>query len=95
MESQNRQMTEQLSQKISTLKSFVHEIEIEAKEHNKLLDEMDTDFDSSKNLLSGTVNKIKKMMKGGRSNRRIMCHFSLFLVTFFIVIYFLVSHIRR
>lgn len=95
LESQNRYMTEQLSKKISQLRGAAYDIEIETKEHNRLLDSMGNDFDSGQGFLSGSYGRMNKMLSTGGKNRRVMCYISLFLVGMFVIIYYLLAKVSR
>ena len=47
LDAQNREYHERLSSKTSFLKSLAFDMEMEAKDHNKLLNGVDDDFDST------------------------------------------------
>jgi len=51
----------------------------------------DSDFLSTTGFLGGTVNRFSKMMDSGRNNRKMMCYVVAFLVSLFLVVYFLLS----
>ncbi|KFM67445.1 BET1-like protein, partial [Stegodyphus mimosarum] len=89
LESQNRYHTDELAKKISKLKSAACDIEIEAKDHVRLLDDVGNEFDSSQGFLSGSFNRMNKMMFTGRNDRRLMCYVVLITVGLFIVFYYL------
>ncbi|XP_065348952.1 BET1-like protein [Cloeon dipterum] len=82
LDSQNRYLAENLSGKIA------FEIETEAKEHHTLLDGISMDFESGTGLLNGSMNRINKMMSGGRSNRKAMFCVAGLAITVFLVFYF-------
>ncbi|GBN15445.1 BET1-like protein [Argiope bruennichi] len=95
LEAQNRYRADELAKKISKLKSVAYDIEVEAKDHNRLLDDVDNEFDSSTGFLSGSLNKVNKMMFTGRSDRRLMCYVVLITVGLFIVFYYLANKVTR
>ncbi|GFS66135.1 BET1-like protein [Nephila pilipes] len=95
LEAQNRYHAEELSKKISKLKSVAYDIEIEAKDHNRLLDDVGNEFDSSGGFLSGSLNRMNKMMFTGRSDRRLMCYVIFGTVGLFIVFYYLAHKVTR
>ncbi|XP_023217254.1 BET1-like protein [Centruroides vittatus] len=95
LESQNRYLTEQLSQKVSKLRSVAYDIEVETKEHNKLLDSMGDDFEGTTGFLHGSFGRVHKVLNSGRGNRKITCYISLFLVGAFIIMYYLISRVTR
>ncbi|CAB3361543.1 Hypothetical predicted protein [Cloeon dipterum] len=88
LDHQNRYLAENLSGKVSRLKSIAFEIETEAKEHHTLLDGISMDFESGTGLLNGSMNRINKMMSGGRSNRKAMFCVAGLAITVFLVFYF-------
>ena len=91
IEAQNRERHERLASKSSYLKSLAYDIELEAKDHNRLLDNVDDDFDSTGNFLNGTLNRVHKMLGSGRSNRKLMCYVAGGVVVFIFFIYYLSS----
>jgi len=91
MDFENRQRTERLAQKISHLKSYAIDIEVETKEHNKLLDNVDNDFDSNLGFLSGGRNRLNRLLQSGSHNRRFMCYLSLILTFFLLFAYYFIS----
>ena len=93
LDAQNRERQERLANKTSYLKSLAYDIESEAKDHNRLLDNLDDDFDSTGNFLSGTMNRVHKMMGTGRNNRKLMCYVICAVVLFIFFFYFLSSRL--
>ena len=91
LEAQNRERQERLASKSSYLKSLAYDIENEAKDHNRLLDGVDDDFDSTGNFLNGTLNRVNKMLGSGRNNRKLMCYVAGGVVIFIFFIYYLSS----
>ncbi|CAH2330949.1 BET1 isoform X2 [Pelobates cultripes] len=88
---ENKRLTENLSTKVTRLKSLALDIDREADDHNKYLDGMDSDFMSVTGLLSGTVKRFTGMTRSGRDNRKILCYISVGLVGLFFLLYYLVS----
>jgi len=86
LDAQNREYHDRLSNKTSYLKSLAFDMEQEAKDHNRLLDSMDGDFDSTSGFLGGTLNRVNNMVASGRGNRKLMCYviFGVILTIFFI-----------
>ncbi|KAG8184070.1 hypothetical protein JTE90_013704 [Oedothorax gibbosus] len=95
LEAQNRYHADELAKKISKLKSVAYDIEVEAKDHNKLLDDVGNEFDSSGGFLSGSLNRVNKMMFTGRSDRRLMCYVVLITVGIFVVFYYMAHKVTR
>ncbi|XP_064634505.1 BET1-like protein [Lineus longissimus] len=94
MERENQDIASNLSSKVNRLKNIAFDIETEAKDQNKYLSGMDSDFDSSEGLLSGSMKRMNGMLSSGKGNRRLMCYIILGLVVTFIVIYYFVSWFR-
>lgn len=90
VDAQNREFHDRLASKTSYLKSIAFEMESEAKDHHRLLDALDDDFDSTGGFLGGTMNRVKKMMSSGRSNRQLMCYVSLGVIGTMFVLYLLI-----
>jgi len=94
LEQENQLLTENLANKVSRLKNLAFDIHSDTKEHNRYLDSMDGDFDSSRGLLSGSITRLGHMVSSGKDNRKIMCYIIIFLVLVFIVSYYFVSWFR-
>lgn len=88
LEVQNREYHDRLSSKTTYLKSLAFDMEQEAKDHNRLLDSMDGDFDTTSGFLGGTLNRVNTMMASGRGNRKIMCYVILGMILTVIFLYF-------
>ena len=56
-----------------------------------ILDGVDDDFDSTGTFLSGTLNRVNKMLGSGRNNRKLMCYVAGGVVVFIIFIYYVSS----
>ncbi|KAJ6225034.1 hypothetical protein RDWZM_003579 [Blomia tropicalis] len=65
----NRERTENLSQKVALLKNYAIDIENETKLHNRFLDEVDDDFDSNFAFLSTTRNRLNRLIRSNRSSK--------------------------
>ncbi|XP_065307715.1 BET1-like protein [Dermacentor albipictus] len=53
---------------------LAYDIELETKEHNRLLGGLGWDFDGSQGILSGSMGRVNKMLKSNRSSCRLMCY---------------------
>ncbi len=91
LEAQNREYHDRLASKSSYLKSLAFDMQQEAKDHNRLLDNVDDDFDSTGNFLSGTLNRVNHMLGTGRNNRKLMCY-TAFGVVFVLLLLYLFVH---
>uniref|UniRef100_A0A183BPC8 t-SNARE coiled-coil homology domain-containing protein n=1 Tax=Globodera pallida TaxID=36090 RepID=A0A183BPC8_GLOPA len=87
VEQQNDDMVEELSSKVSQLKRVTIAIGDDVREQNKLLNEMETKFDSTRGLLGATMKKLGIVSKAGGKN--VMCYLVLFAFFVFLVIYWM------
>ena len=87
IEAQNREYAERISSKTSFLKTIALDMEQEAKDHHRLLDNLDGDFDSTSGFLGGTLNRVHVMMSSGRGNRKIMCYVVLAVIFLAFLVY--------
>ncbi|XP_056374326.1 BET1 homolog [Hyla sarda] len=88
-EDENERLAEALRQKTSALKSLSIDIGTEVKYHNKLLSEMDSDFDSTGGLLGATMGRLKVLSRG--SQAKLLLYMMLFACFVFFVIYWFVK----
>ncbi|KAM5138394.1 BET1-like protein [Mantella aurantiaca] len=91
LDAENKRLADNLSTKVTRLKSLALDIDREADDHNTYLDGMDSDFMSVTGLLSGSVKRFTGMARSGRDNRKLLCYVSAGLVGLFFLLYFLVS----
>ncbi|XP_053544853.1 BET1-like protein [Bombina bombina] len=91
LDAENKRLAENLTSKVSRLKSLALDIDQEADDHNKYLDGMDSDFMSVTGLLSGSVKRFTGMTRSGRDNRKLLCYVSTGLIGLFFLLYYLVS----
>jgi len=91
MDVQNREYQERMSNKTAYLKSLAYDIENEAKDHHRLLDDVGGDFDSSSGLLGSTIGRVQKLLGSGKSNRQIMCYTILVVIFTFFLLSYLIS----
>lgn len=87
IEAQNREYAERISSKTSYLKTIALDMEQEAKDHHRLLDGLDGDFDGTSGLLGGTLNRVNIMMSSGRGNRKVLCYVVLAFIFLAFLIY--------
>ncbi|XP_073485691.1 BET1 homolog isoform X2 [Aquarana catesbeiana] len=88
-EQENDRLTESLRLKANALKSLSIDIGAEVKFHNKLLGEMDSDFDSTGGILGSTMGRLKALSRG--SQTKLLCYMMLFALFVFFVIYWFVK----
>ncbi|XP_023319529.1 BET1-like protein [Eurytemora carolleeae] len=94
VDKENRDYQERLSSKAAYLKSLAFDIETEAKDHHRLLDDVGGDFDTSTGLLGGTLSRVQKLLGQGRTNRQIMCYTILVIIFTFIILTYIISSSR-
>ncbi|XP_043542308.1 BET1-like protein isoform X1 [Chiloscyllium punctatum] len=94
LDAENKRMTDNLSSKVSRLKSIALDIDQEASDQNRYLDGMDSDFLSATGLLTGSVKRFSSMVKSGRDNKKLLCYMSIGLVLLFFILYFLIMRIQ-
>ncbi|XP_074584957.1 bet1-like SNARE 1-1 [Curcuma longa] len=86
-EHDNDLAVEGLQDRVNILKRLTGDIHEEVESHNRLLDRMGTDMDSSRGILSGTVDRFKMVFET-KSSRRTATLVASF-VALFLLIYFL------
>ncbi|XP_051885233.1 BET1-like protein isoform X2 [Pristis pectinata] len=94
LDAENKRMAENLSSKVTRLKSIALDIDQEAVDQNRYLDGMDSDFLSTTGLLTGSVKRFSTMVRSGRDNKKLLCYTSVGLVLLFFILYFLVTRIQ-
>ncbi|XP_069816728.1 BET1 homolog [Dendropsophus ebraccatus] len=88
-EEENERLMDGLRQKTNALKSLSIDIGTEVKYHNKMLSEMDSDFDSTGGLLGATMGRLKVLSRG--SQAKLFLYMMLFACFVFFVIYWYVK----
>ena len=87
LESENDNKIDELSDKISELKSISLDIRDYMNNESKLLKNMDNDYDNSTNLMGATMKKVDQILNA--KTGRISCYLVLIILIFFSVLYFL------
>ncbi|XP_066914293.1 BET1 homolog [Clytia hemisphaerica] len=88
VEEENDNMTENLFGKVKELKSLSIDIGNEVRHQNKMLNEMDEEFDGVGSFLQGTMGRLKALTKKGYHKNLmyvILFCFVVLFVTWFIV----------
>lgn len=88
LERQNNQQVDELRAKVNSLKSVSIDIHDELKNHNEMLDVLGNDADETFAFMGVSTKRLGKLMQSG--NGRVMCYLIGFVVTTFIVIWFLI-----
>ncbi|KAM9098848.1 BET1 homolog [Sarcophilus harrisii] len=86
-EEENDRLTESLRTKVTAIKSLSIEIGHEVKHQNKMLAEMDSEFDSTTGFLSQTMGRLKVLSRG--SQAKLLAYMVLFSFFVFFVIYWI------
>ncbi|XP_028317398.1 BET1 homolog [Gouania willdenowi] len=84
-EEENEHLQEGLKAKVNALKSLSIDIGTEVKYQNKVLEDMDSDFDSTGGLLGATIGRVKHLSRG--SQTKLLCYMLLFCFFVFVVLY--------
>lgn len=84
LEQENDEMTDNLKEKISALKSLSIDIGAEVKYQDKLLRDMDEDFERTGGFLNNTISRVLRLSKGSH-NYYIFYLFLFAFVVFFIL----------
>lgn len=88
IETENDDLTEQLKDKVNTLKSLSIDIGAEVKYQDRLLRDMDHDFETTGGFLSNTIGRVTRLSRNsGGYNMLYLILFS--LAVFFILYIFL------
>ncbi|KAL2535757.1 Bet1-like SNARE 1-1 [Forsythia ovata] len=88
-EQENDRAVDGLQDRVNLLKRLSGDVHEEVETHNRMLDRMGNDMDSSRGVLSGTMDKFKKVFET-KSSRRMFTLVASFVVIFLIV-YYLIS----
>jgi len=89
MESQNDEMTARLSEKVNILKQLSIDIGVEVKEQNRMLNDMEVDFESTQGLMKKTLTNLTHLINSGGSKH--MCYLVAFIFAIFMLVYWLVK----
>ncbi|XP_010245780.1 PREDICTED: bet1-like SNARE 1-1 [Nelumbo nucifera] len=85
-ENENDRALDGLQDRVNLLKSLSGGIHEEVENHNRLLDRMGNDMDSSRGILSGTMDRFKMVFET-KSSRRMFTLVASFVAVFLIVYY--------
>ncbi|XP_020280216.1 BET1 homolog [Pseudomyrmex gracilis] len=84
IEDENERMTDELRDKIHALKSLSIDIGTEVKYQDKLLHDMDEDFERTDSSLTNSVARVLRLAKAGH-NRYILYLFLFSIAVFFVL----------
>ncbi|KAJ6819479.1 bet1-like SNARE 1-1 [Iris pallida] len=85
-EHENDQAIDGLQDRVSILKRLTGDIHEEVESHNRVLDRMGNDMDSSRGILSGTMDRFKMVFET-KSSRRMATLVASFVALFLLIYY--------
>ncbi|BES94821.1 unnamed protein product [Nesidiocoris tenuis] len=83
LEEENNQMTENLKEKIGALKSLSIDIGAEVKYQDRLLRDMDEDFERTGGFLGNTISRVVRLSRASHN------YYIIYLFIFSIVVFFI------
>ena len=83
-------LEERLANKTSRLKQITISLGNELKESNKILNDLDSDFDKSKSFMGMTINRVIRLGKSG-GKCRLYFYLILFSLFVFLVLYLIIK----
>ncbi|KAK4745569.1 hypothetical protein SAY87_011881 [Trapa incisa] len=88
-ENDNDKPVDSLQDRVMILKRLTGDIHDEVESHNRFLDKMGHSMDASRGIMSGTVDRFKKVFDK-KSNRQV-CKLAGYFLVSFILLYYLVK----
>ncbi|KAK4357054.1 hypothetical protein RND71_022664 [Anisodus tanguticus] len=85
-ERDNDKAVDSLEDRVSFLKKLTGDIHEEVETHNRILDRMGNEMDSSRGIMSGTMDRFK-MVFDKKSNRKVCKLVGYFVLSFFVMYY--------
>lgn len=85
-ERDNDKAVESLHDRVSFLKKLTGDIHEEVETHNKMLDRMGNEMDSSRGIMSGTMDRFKVVFDK-KSNQQVCRLVGYFILSFFLIYY--------
>jgi blocked-early-in-transport protein 1 len=89
MEQQNNERIYELSEQVARLKGLTIDIGNEVREQNSLLDTMGDGFQNTKDMLSGSLQRIGTMLESGGAKH--MCYMVGFVVFVIVFLYWMMT----
>uniref|UniRef100_A0A5B7C496 Putative bet1-like SNARE 1-2 n=1 Tax=Davidia involucrata TaxID=16924 RepID=A0A5B7C496_DAVIN len=87
-EHSNNKAIDSLQDRVIFLKRLTGDIHEEVESHNRMLDRTGNEMDASRGVMSGTMDRFKMVFEK-KSSRRICTLVASFVVSFFIIYYFI------
>mmetsp|Transcript_15161 Transcript_15161/g.32496 ORF Transcript_15161/g.32496 Transcript_15161/m.32496 type:complete len:144 (+) Transcript_15161:748-1179(+) len=88
MERDNNAQVDGLNDKVSVMKDLAIQIGNEVDYQNRMLDKMDSGFDSAQGLLGGTMERLNDMVASGNGGTP-LCYLVAFILAVFFALYLL------
>ncbi|XP_004247702.1 bet1-like SNARE 1-2 [Solanum lycopersicum] len=85
-ERDNDKAVDSLQDRVSFLKKLTGDIHEEVETHNKMLDRMGNEMDSSRGIMSGTMDRFKMVFEK-KSNQKVCKLVGYFVLSFFLIYY--------
>ncbi|OIT33025.1 PREDICTED: bet1-like SNARE 1-2 [Nicotiana attenuata] len=85
-ERDNDKAVDSLQDRVSFLKRLTGDIHEEVENHNRMLDRMGNEMDSSRGIMSGTMDRFKMVFEK-KSNRKTCKLVGYFVLSFFLIYY--------
>lgn len=85
-ERDNDKAVDSLQDRVSFLKKLTGDIHEEVEIHNKMLDRMGNEMDSSRGIMSGTMDRFKMVFEK-KSNQKVCKLVGYFVLSFFLIYY--------
>ena len=89
LEGQNNERINELADHVARLKGLTIDIGNEVREQNSLLDNMGDGFESTRDMLAGSLRRIGTMLESGGTKH--MCYMVVFCVVVMLVLYWLMK----
>ncbi|XP_064385600.1 BET1-like protein [Halichondria panicea] len=93
LESENDRRMNSVASKVATLKHIAVDLRSEAKDQNTILGNSGGLFDSAALLLGNSYKRVQGMRRTRGQNCKFMCYFTIFVVVFLILVYFLIGKV--
>ena len=90
LESQNNERIYELSEQVSRLKGLTIDIGNEVRDQNTFLDSMENGFESTRDMLSGSLVRIGTMLESGGAKH--MCYMVGFVVFVVVFLYWMMTY---
>lgn len=91
IEQDNRERVDKLTAKVTRLKNLAIDFEEESRDHNRLLGDVDNNYDRTWNALNSGQNRLLGLLNFNRRSKRQFCYTVLSLFVLMMIVYFWLS----